>query len=535
MNRVSKFPARTALVAALLSVGVLQAASAQSFLPGGLIVSRTVYSGTAAPLVAGQALPGTNAGVTGSGFAVAGSAFPSVFTNEQTDASFGVTSAIYLDQINTSNNSVVATTAIDSSQMTSSFASKSELALNISTDGTSVSFMGYAAPAGALDVSNSNTPGLVDPTNPDTAASYAREIANVNLSTGATTFTTTNAYSGNNGRAAILDSATGTYYTVGNSGNGGSGAPLGALAANTGVQSISINSTNGVSSAVGAYNTAGSTPTGTVGNQYGFSLAQTNPLTGQAYGAADKTGKDDNFRGETVYNNTLFVTKGSGGNGINTVYQVGATGALANGGTLTNATITPLAGFPLIPSKSTAAQPHPFGLYFGNSTTLFVADEGDGLAMGAAGKSEQYAGLQEWKLNTTTGIWGLAQTFQSGLIGQVSTPAGLSWNVQQDGLRNITGKQNADGSFTIYATTSTISNDGNHDLGADPNEIVSINVGDNSTAANTAFSVVEVAQAGTRLGGVAMAPVPEPESYALLLGGLGLIGAAVRRRKNAAA
>ena len=42
--------------------------------------------------------------------------------------------------------------------------------------------------------------------------------------------------------------------------------------------------------------------------------------------AADKVGKDDNFRGMTLYNNVLYVTKGSGGNGVNTVYFVDTTG-----------------------------------------------------------------------------------------------------------------------------------------------------------------------------------------------------------------
>jgi hypothetical protein len=42
----------------------------------------------------------------------------------------------------------------------------------------------------------------------------------------------------------------------------------------------------------------------------------------------DKSGKDDNFRGERIFHNTLYVTKGSGGNGIDTVFQVGAAGML---------------------------------------------------------------------------------------------------------------------------------------------------------------------------------------------------------------
>ena len=42
--------------------------------------------------------------------------------------------------------------------------------------------------------------------------------------------------------------------------------------------------------------------------------------------SADKIGKDTNFRGLTIFNNVLYTTKGSGGNGVNTVYFVDTTG-----------------------------------------------------------------------------------------------------------------------------------------------------------------------------------------------------------------
>lgn len=59
-----------------------------------------------------------------------------------------------------------------------------------------------------------------------------------------------------------------------------------------------------------------------------FSIAQLkDPAKGLPY-AADKLGKDNNFRGLTIFNNTLYVTKDSGGNGVNTVYQVGTAGTL---------------------------------------------------------------------------------------------------------------------------------------------------------------------------------------------------------------
>ena len=40
----------------------------------------------------------------------------------------------------------------------------------------------------------------------------------------------------------------------------------------------------------------------------------------------DKLGKDDNFRGLTVFDNVVYYTKGSGGNGVNTVYFVDTSG-----------------------------------------------------------------------------------------------------------------------------------------------------------------------------------------------------------------
>jgi hypothetical protein len=508
-------------------------AFADGFTAGDLIVSRTVYMGDASTVTLGQTLPG-------GGTAIADGSFPNVFKNETPDPSFGVTAPIYLDQLTTSG-SLVSSMAIDSSQINTSFASKSELALNVSTDGSAITFMGYMAPVNTLDVSNSNTAAVLDPTNPVTST-YQRAVAQVNLNTGNLQVTGVNAYSGNNGRAAIL--ANGNYYMVGNAGNGsGNGTTLSQLSDNTGVQMIAANSSGNTTVIGAAQGTFGSS----TGYQRGFSLAQlpdpANP--GHNY-AADKTGKDDNFRGMTVFNNTLYVSKGSGSNGVDSVYQVGATGALANGGTVpSNAAITILPGFNTLSEKvaesktAPVAVSHPFGMFFGDSTTLFVADEGDGLRLGVAGKVTTFAGLQEWKLNN--GTWNLAQTFQKGLLDQSAyTPGGLSWLVQQDGLRNITGEKNADGSFTIFGTTSTVSDELTHDLGADPNEIVSITVGANSTATNTSFAVLQTAAASVRFGGVALAPslavaaVPEADTYAMMLSGLGLFAFIFRRKKLAA-
>ncbi len=195
--------------------------------------------------------------------------------------------------------------------LVTSFSSKSELGLNLSTDGSVVTFMGYVTTPNTIDVSNSNTPGVYDPTNPS-GGSYFRAVAQVGAN-GAIQVTPTNAYNGNNGRAAIL--ANGQYYMVGNSNNGTTTA-------------ANVTTSTGVEIA-----TPGQAQT-TVPQEVGNFVITTviDPATGKNYATADKAGKDNNFRGLTIFNNTLYVTKGSGGNGIDTVYQVGAAGHPADAG-----------------------------------------------------------------------------------------------------------------------------------------------------------------------------------------------------------
>ena len=132
-----------------------------------------------------------------------------------------MTSPIFIDQVTTLG--CASTFAVPTNLITTSFSSKSELAINLSTNGQSVTFMGYVAPTNALDVSNSNTPAVIEPGNPVTTTPTYRGVAQIDAN-GNIQVTSTNAFSGNNGRAAILDSTHQQYLTVGNAGNG-NGSP----------------------------------------------------------------------------------------------------------------------------------------------------------------------------------------------------------------------------------------------------------------------------------------------------------------------
>jgi hypothetical protein len=482
----------TALALPGLVCAPLFAQSFSGFEPHNLILSRSVYAGTASTVTVGETLPPGCVAGNGCVTAVANGTYPGVFANAPVDGSFGVTSPIFLDQMTTSG-AFINTLAIDPNVLTTSFSSKSELALNLSTDGTVFTFMGYLAPVNTLDVSNSNTPGVFDPTNP-VAGSYYRSVAQVNAS-GAIQITENNAYSGNNGRAAILSN--GLYYMVGNS-NNGSGTAANVVAA-AGAQ-IAVPSGVALTDPQPNQNPG---PPEEIGN---FSVTQTNPITGQPYATkADKAGKDNNFRGLTIFGNTMYISKGSGSNGIDTVYQVDTSGILPNLATAPTAPITVLPGFNAIPEKTSTTTGNPFGLFFANPTTLYVADEGDGTPADAA--TSTLAGLQKWSL--VNGAWQLDYVLRNGLnLGvQYSVPNYPS-NLYPatDGLRNITGVANPNGTVTIWAVTSTVSANG--DQGADPNLLVTItdNLAATTLPANERFSLVRAANSGEVLRGISLTP-----------------------------
>jgi hypothetical protein len=529
-----------AFVTVLSAAGVLAAATTAGastarpadahrghvLVPGDLLVSESYYVNDPNIVAGTTQLP---PGCTGSNCAtaIANGNYPQVFNNDNVDGSFGVTSPLYLREI-TPGGQTVGVIPVPSSELNTSFSSKSEGALNLSTNGKYVTFIDYVAPKDTVDVSNGNTPGVIDPTNPVPGA-YYRAVAQLSQD-GKFTFTETNAYSGNNGRAAIEATVDGKdyYYTAGNAGNGSNPQPDGVILG-AGAQIITPSDLPEKDQTVGL-----PTPVGS------FSVTELGDK-------ADKVGKDDNFRGLAIYNNVLYYTKGSGGNGVDTVYFLDTTGkacpdgvglpepgatlptsalsydeaTLQSGGLPSNMCV--LKGFPTALAKNaTDASDYPFGIWFANPDTLYVADEGAGdntYANGTytAAAASTTAGLQKWVFDKTTGEWQLAYTLQSGLnLGTpytvpgyptgINSATGLPWAPATDGLRNITGRVNPNGTVTIWAVTSTVSGGG--DQGADPNKLVEITdkPGATAPASGERFQTVVSARYDQVVRGVSFTP-----------------------------
>jgi hypothetical protein len=492
--------------------------------PGDLLVAVSRYTNDP-NIVAGQTQlpPGSSAPAT----AIANGDYPYVFNNDTVDPSFGVTSKIYLQEL-TPAGRPAAVIDVPSSDLVTSFSSKSEGALNLSANGKDVTFIGYVDQPDAIDASNSNTPGVIDPTNPVPGTDY-RAVGQLSQN-GKFTFTETNAYSGNNGRAAVEANVNGKdyIYTSGNAGNGSNPQPDGVILG-AGTQIITPSSLPEASQTPGTPAPVGS-----------FSVTQLGDK-------ADKVGKDDNFRGLTLFDNVLYYTKGSGSNGVNTVYFLDTTGkacpsgaglpqpgaklpttglsydeaTLQSGGLPSNMCV--LKGFPTALAKSaTDSSDYPFGIWFANPDTLYVADEGSGDNAYAGGSytaaaASTTAGLQKWVFDKATGQWNLAYTLRNGL--NLGTPytvrgypmgtnsvTGLPWVPATDGLRNITGRVNPNGTVSIWAVTSTVSGGG--DQGADPNKLVEITdpLVATAPAAREAFTTVVPARADQVVRGVSFTP-----------------------------
>src|SRR5215472_4252250 len=321
----------------------------QGFVPGSIVLSGTVYIGSAntvtpdevlphgclntgsvtspnpatvnVPVLPADQPPTTTAVTVTCGYASDNGEAPNlndnhnVWNNASTDPSFGVSSPIVLWNFST-HGTLLGTLNVPSDQIVTSFSSKSELALNRSADGRSLTFMGYRGGAGCpiltldpttniltqgtnvgpisptapnlIDVSASSTPDLCDPTNPAVASyagapnptAYYRSIAEVDTR-GHIFYTDGDAYSGDNSRA-VTKAGTRLYYSVGNDNNGGLSKKQ---------MSIMQLGTNLSQSTGAELFVPGAAPL----------VPPTYNMISYFLFSGDKPGKDTNFRGVTIF------------------------------------------------------------------------------------------------------------------------------------------------------------------------------------------------------------------------------------------
>lgn len=510
-----------------------------SLRPGDLLVSSSTYPGPRVDITAGSTPlpPNCGTGPNNDGpcatASADGSQYPQVFDNAGVDGSFGIASPIVLNELDPQGH-LVGTLPVPAPRdgtdgVVTSFSSKSELSLELSPDGKTVSFMGYDAPVGAVDVSNSDTPGIDVPSANPATQGYDRVVAELGPD-GTFHYTLTNAFSGDNGRAAILNSADNVLYMAGNA-DDASGTNF--------IQSTGAQITAPSTEPESAQAPVAPTPVGS------FATAQLGDTE------TKDVAKDNNYRSVAIDNNVLYFTKGSGGKGINAVYfvdttgtacpdsgvgvpQAGATlptGELDNGAFTLAAEQPPtptnmclLAGFSQVLNHDNPIASYPFGMWFATPDTLYVADEGNGNGPTASGDysaagpvDNPTAGVQKWIFDPSAQAWHLAYTLQTGLdLGQpyqvpgypagVNAATGLPWAPATDGLRDITGRVNPDGTVTIYGVTSTVSGSG--DQGADPNRVVAVTdqVGATSQPGGEQFRTLQAAPDGTIFRGVSFTP-----------------------------
>ncbi len=420
--------------------------------------------------------------------------FPEIFNDQAGCATgnmicniAGVEGSIYIDQFSSvplsaeapgaplalpSTGPVVTTfpTPEPGSYITTSFSSKSEGALMVSPNGNYLTYMGYQGPDTTVNVSNGYSLEPLNELSPNTYTDssgvpypfYDREVALIGAAGLLSLTPIDNANSGDNPRGAITVDGN-EFYTAGNSDSTEKAVTVGGIT--YGEPGLTI----GVRCA-------------TPGNSQSYQLGN--------YTASDRTKettkqhvKDNNWRGIGIYTDgngvqQLYVSKGSGGNGDDGLFQVGSgLPSCTSGGTNTNNTITELVGAPVTNDTTGAIGPYlPFGFWFANPTTLYIADEGNpGSYTGGSSPSfsnstngtyvpsnDSFAGLEKWSL--VSGVWTLDYTIQAGLnFNQPQTYPGYNdtdGNPLQSytyGLRNMSGYNNGDGSVTIYAITAQFS------------------------------------------------------------------------------
>ncbi len=323
-----------------------------------------------------------------------------------------------------------------------------------------------------------------------------------------------------------------------------------------------IDSNGGVDSSTAVYNIYNGNNIRSVATADGVNLylsgQGTSPdLTGGVFYTTDGsssavsiTGKDTNSKTTNqdtriveIYNNTLYVSVDSReGSGSNRSF-VGTLGAppsttlynanngptqLAGTGTSTGKyTTTALTGNAFNAGLQINLSPE--GYFFANSTTLYIADSGDGKQTSATSPAGD-GGLQKWSFSS--GTWNLDYTLYQGLNLVKNPVFDNTVTSGTTGLQALTGHVDSNGNVELFATNYTVN-------GTDQTYLYGIT---DTLAATTlaadlnshTFTTLATAPTDTTFKGVSFAPTvdPVPEPATLFVSGSALLFLAGLRRRT---
>jgi len=210
------------------------------------------------------------------------------------------------------------------------------------------------------------------------------------------------------------------------------------------------------------------------------------------------SGQAANLRNVEIYGSQLFASSAAAA-GVG-IFSIGSGLPTASAQTSS-----------LTINMGSGASPYGFVMFDTNADTAldtaFIADD----------RATAGGGLNKYTFNGST--WTNSYSLLVSSTGNALTPTAATGN---QGIRGLAGSYDPVTGFTLYATTTETNN----------NQLIKII--DAGTSTPTSWTQLATAGTNNAFRGVDIitTAVPEPSTYAAILGGVALIGVAARRRRS---